>query len=82
MEPPVALEVAHEAPAPFIGPTVEPAQLASASPSVPVQEASWEEPDPDDLWEDSSVLQSLADGEEMAFAADAAVPFAADAALQ
>jgi hypothetical protein len=38
-----------------------------------VQAAAWEEPDPDALWEDSSVLQSLAEGEEMAFAAEAAM---------
>ena len=69
----MTLEVAHEAPLPSIGPTGEAAQLASASPSVPVQAAAWEEPDPDALWEDSSVLQSLAEGEEMAFAAEAAM---------
>ncbi len=72
-EPGVTLEVAHEAPLPSIGPTGDAAQLASASPSVPVQAAAWEEPDPDALWEDSSVLQSLAEGEEMAFAAEAAM---------
>lgn len=54
-------------------------ELASASVSgagaatAQVQVASWQEPDPDELWEDSSVLQSLAEGEEMAFAAEAAV---------
>ncbi|ABS28154.1 zf-HC2 domain-containing protein [Anaeromyxobacter sp. Fw109-5] len=48
-------------------------QLASASPQLPVQAASWEEPDPDQLWEDSSVLQALGELEEMAFAAEAAV---------
>ena len=69
----VTLEVAHEARLPSIGPTGDAAQLASVSPSVPVQAAAWEEPDPDALWEDSSVLQSLAEGEEMAFAAEAAV---------
>jgi predicted anti-sigma-YlaC factor YlaD len=70
----VTLEVAHEASLPSMGPAgVDAPQLATTSPSVPVEAATWEEPDPDELWENSSVLQSLAEGEEMAFAADAAV---------
>ncbi|WP_242343586.1 zf-HC2 domain-containing protein [Anaeromyxobacter terrae] len=50
-------------------------QLASATGSgaVAVQAASWQEPDPDDLWEDSTVLQSLGDLEETTFAAEAAM---------
>ena len=75
-EPPraeVALEVAHETPAPSALPAQASPQLAEASPEIAVEAATWEEPDPDELWEDSSVLQSLALGEEMAFAAEAAV---------
>jgi len=69
----VTLEVAHEASLPSIEAAGDAPQLAAASPSVPVEAATWEEPDPDELWENSSVLQSLAEGEEMAFAAEAAV---------
>jgi predicted anti-sigma-YlaC factor YlaD len=71
----VALQAAHETPAPAALPAQESQQLelAEASPAIAVEAATWEEPDPDELWEHSSVLQSLALGEEMAFAAEAAV---------
>ncbi len=70
----VRLEVAHETPVPAAAlPAQASPQLAGASPAIAVEAASWEEPDPDELWEHSSVLQSLALGEEMVFAAEAAM---------